>query len=78
MLLHVKLTPNAKADKIDGIYVDENGQEYLKVYTTSIPEDNKANKQLVKIIAKEYNVPKSSIELIKGHKSRLKTLNIKD
>jgi uncharacterized protein (TIGR00251 family) len=78
MLLHIKLTPNAKTDKIDGKYIDENGQEYIKVYTTAIPEDNKANKQLIKIIAKEYNCPKSSIELIKGHKCRLKTLKIGD
>tara|TARA_Y100001960_G_C14759257_1_gene873059 strand:+ start:1530 stop:1766 length:237 start_codon:yes stop_codon:yes gene_type:complete len=77
MLLHVKLTPNAKADKIDGTYTDENGQEYIKVYTTAIPEDNKANKQLIKIISKEYKVAKSSIELIKGHKARLKTLEIR-
>lgn len=78
MLLHIKLTPNAKSDKIDGTYIDENGQEYLKVYTTVVPEDNKANKQLIKLIAKEYKVPKSSIELIKGHKARLKTLEVKE
>lgn len=77
-LLYIKLTPNAKSDKIDGTYVDEHGLEYLKVYTTVIPEDNKANKQLIKIIAKEYGLAKSSIELIKGHKSRLKILELKD
>lgn len=74
--LYIKLTPNAKADKIGGIFIDENNQEYLKVSTTVIPEDNKANKQLIKLIAKEYGVPKTSITLIKGHKSRLKLLEI--
>ena len=74
--LYIKLTPNAKADKIGGIFIDEHNQEYLKVSTTVIPEDNKANKQLIKLIAKEYKLAKSSLKLIKGHKARLKVLEI--
>ena len=74
--LYIKLTPNAKSDKIDGVFYDENKQAYLKVYTTAIPEDNKANKQLIKLISKEFKVPKTKIEVIKGHKARLKVLEL--
>ena len=77
-LLYIKLTPNAKINKIDGYFTDENNQQYLKVYTTAIAEDNKANNQLIKLIAKEYNIAKSRISLIKGHKSRFKVLEIKE
>lgn len=75
--LYIKLTPNAKSDKIDGIFCNEEGQEYLKVSTTAVPEDNKANKQLIKILAKKYNMKKSDIVLLKGFKSRLKILELK-
>jgi uncharacterized protein len=74
--LHIKLTPNAKQNKIDGKFIDENGIEYLKVYTTSIAEDNKANKELIKIISKEYKIAKTLIKIVKGHKARLKILEI--
>lgn len=74
--LFVRLTPNAKQEKIDGIFYDENHQAHLKIYTTVIPEDNKANKQLIKIISKHFKIPKSSIELIRGSKSRCKVLQI--
>jgi uncharacterized protein (TIGR00251 family) len=74
--LHIKLTPNAKFDKIDGTFIDENNLEHVKIYTTAIPEDNKANKQLIKIVSKALKVPKTKISLFKGDKSRLKTLKI--
>jgi len=74
--LFIKLTPNAKFNKIGGIFCNENGQDYLCIYTTVIPENNKANKELIKIISKDYKVPKSNIKLIKGHKSRYKLLEV--
>lgn len=74
--LNIKLTPNAKFDKIDGTFMDEHNIVYVKIYTTAIPEDNKANKQLIKIVSKALKVPKTKISLLKGDKSRLKVLKI--
>lgn len=75
-ILYIRLTPGAKQESIQGVFCDENSQEFLKVYTTVIPEDNKANKQLIKIVAKKIGVAKSNISLIQGGKSRFKTLLI--
>lgn len=76
--LFIKLTPNAGCNKVDGIIVDEQNQQYLKVYTTAIPEDNKANKQLIKIISKHLKIAKNKIVLESGNKSRYKILKIND
>lgn len=75
-LLYVRLIPNAKQNKIGDIFYDEHKQAYLRVYTTSIPEDNKANISLIKIISKFLTIPKSNILLIKGHKNRQKVLEM--
>lgn len=76
-LIHIKLTPNAKADKIADVFYDENNQAFLKVYTTAIPEDNKANKALIKLLSKHLKIAKSDMQLIKGHKARLKVIESK-
>ena len=47
-----------------------------KVYLTAPPVDGKANQALIKFLAKHYNVSKSSIEIIKGEKSRNKIIEI--
>ncbi len=70
-ILNIKVIPNAKKDKIG----DRIG-EYLKVYITAPPVDNKANKHLIQFLSKEYNVKKSSIEIVKGERSQYKTVKI--
>ena len=48
----------------------------LKIYLTAIPIDGKANKELVKLLAKELGISKSRIEIIKGEKSKEKIVEV--
>ena len=41
--------------------------------STLTPEDGKANKQIIRLLAKELGLPKSTITMIRGHTSRDKT-----
>lgn len=50
----------------------------LKVKIAATPEDGKANTELIKFLAKQWKVPKSSLELISGEISRHKRLKIHD
>lgn len=68
--LPVRVTPNAKAD---AIVIDE-GQ--VKVRVTVVPEDGKANKAVIALIAKALGVSKSSISIVRGETSREKLLQI--
>lgn len=74
--LYIKLTPNSKFNKIGGTFYDENNILYIKAYTTIIPEDNKANAELIKMVSKSIKIPKSNINIIKGNKSKFKLLEI--
>ena len=73
MVFEVRLSPNSSKNQIQ--YIENN---LLKVQTTSVPEDGKANKTLIKILSKELKIAKSNIEIIKGSKNRNKTILIKN
>lgn len=48
----------------------------LKIRISAPPVEGKANERLTEVIAKAFGVSKSSVEIIKGHTSRLKTIRI--
>lgn len=72
----VRLTPNAKQNAIIGWDDDVSGEVILKVQVTAIPEKGKANQALIKLLSKEWKIPKSSIEIARGDTSRIKVLLI--
>ena len=50
----------------------------IKLYTNAPAIDGKANKAVIDLLAKHYSVRKNQIEIIKGLKSRNKTIKIMD
>ena len=46
----------------------------LTVYLRAKPHDGEANAALIKLLAKYFNVPKTTIKITRGLKSRLKTI----
>ncbi len=71
ILISFKISPNASKNEI--IKTDDG----VKIKITAQPIDNKANKALVEFLAKQFKIPKTSIEIVKGHTSKEKTLLIK-
>jgi uncharacterized protein (TIGR00251 family) len=69
--LRIYLQPKAAKDLIIGLHGDE-----IKVSITAPPVDGKANVYLIKYIAKQFSVAKSSVSLIKGELNRHKTLQV--
>ncbi len=67
----LKISPNASKNEI----IKNQGE--LKVKITAQPIENKANKALIEFLAKQFKVPKTSIEIIRGETSKEKTLLIK-
>ncbi|MBS0275151.1 MAG: DUF167 domain-containing protein [Proteobacteria bacterium] len=72
----VRLTPRGGRDAIDGWVQDSAGKKYLKARVSLPPEDGKANKALIALLAKALDIPKSSIRIAAGGTSRLKTIQI--
>ena len=71
MILKVYLQPRSSRNEIVGPYRDG-----IKVKVTAPPVEGKANEALLRFLAKELEISASSIEIIKGHHSREKTLRI--
>jgi uncharacterized protein (TIGR00251 family) len=71
VLLKVYLQPKSSKNEIAGAYRDG-----IKIRVTAPPSEGKANKALIKLLAKELRIPESNIEILKGHHSREKILKI--
>jgi len=54
--------------------MDADANGVLKASVTKAPEGGKANQALIKMLAKEWRVAKSTIEVIQGQTSRNKVL----
>ena len=67
--LTVFVQPRSSKNMIAGLH-----DQALKVKLTSPPVDGAANKMCIQYLSKCLKVPKSSIEIVSGHKSRTKRL----
>jgi len=70
--IKVKITPNARQDKICG-YLEN---DILKIRIKAKPIDGKANSYLIKYLSKELDIPQSYFAIIKGKTSRIKVLEV--
>lgn len=72
----MRLTPSGGADRIDGVARDSEGRLYLKARVRAAPEGGAANAALEALIAKAFGMAKGKVSVARGHKARLKTLEI--
>lgn len=70
-MVTIYVQPGAKKSEVCGMH---NGN--IKIKLNSPPVDGKANAALIHFLSNFLNIPKSSIELISGQKSRIKKLKI--
>jgi uncharacterized protein (TIGR00251 family) len=71
IILKVYLQPKASKNEVVGPYRDG-----IKIKVTAPPIEGKANEALIRLLGEELGIPPSSIEIIKGHHSREKTLKV--
>ncbi|MDB9314599.1 DUF167 domain-containing protein [Spirulina sp. CS-785/01] len=67
----VKVKPNAKQQS-----VTEQADGSLRVSLQSPPVDGKANKELIKLLAKQYGVSQSQITIKHGQRGKQKLIEI--
>jgi uncharacterized protein (TIGR00251 family) len=72
----IKLTPKASRDRIQGAAPEADGAVVLKAQVTTVPEDGKANAALIKLLSKQWRIPKSDMDIIQGATDRRKTVLI--
>ena len=67
----VRLTPRASAARIDGV---KDGR--LKIAVTAPPVENRANEALLRLLATEWRLPRGSLSVAAGAKSRDKIVHV--
>ncbi len=70
--IRIKVSPRSSKSEVVGISDDR-----LRIKLNSPPVDGAANKELIKLLSKIFGVAKSSLELVRGDKSRLKTVLVR-
>ena len=72
----VRLSPRARADRIDGLIRLADGTAVLKASVTAPPAEDRANAALLQLLAKEFTVAPRDLAIVAGHKNRNKLVHI--
>jgi uncharacterized protein (TIGR00251 family) len=72
MKISVKVKPNARQEKIEKV-----NESHFLIRVKEKPQEGKANKAVIKVLAEYFGVPQSQIVLLKGQSSREKIFEIK-
>ncbi len=68
---NVRVIPRARQNSID---VAPDGT--IRVHTTAAPADGAANDAVIKMLARHFDVPKTSIKIVRGATARSKVIQI--
>lgn len=71
LLLRLRVQPGAARNLIDGLH----GQR-LRVKVQAPPLEDKANEALLRLMSEAFEVPRQSVSLVLGERSREKTVRI--
>ncbi len=74
--LRIRLTPNARSETLGGRHEDVDGKTWLKASVRAVPENGNANKALVRLLATQLGIARTSIEITGGQTGRNKTLRL--
>ena len=61
-IVRIKVRPNAAVTTIKGILADGT----IKIDIAAVPEDGKANAELIEFLASEFGIPKTNVEMVSG------------
>lgn len=74
-ILCARVTPNARSARIT-IEPEEAEGPRLRIWVTVPPEDGKANKAVIVLLAKAMGLPKSALAVERGDTSRIKQIRV--
>lgn len=69
--LALRAQPGAKKTAFVGIYGEDDAAQW-KIAVQAPPVEGRANEALIAFLAETFNLPKKSVELVSGERSRIK------
>ncbi len=75
VVVRVRLTPKSSADSVEGLEETADGPA-IKARVRALPSEGEANAAVSKLLAAWLGVPKSTVAVTGGAKSRVKLLTV--
>jgi uncharacterized protein (TIGR00251 family) len=75
-IIAVQVIPKAGRDAVDGLVTDAQGRVWLKIRVSAAPEEGRANKAVLALLAKHRGVAPSRLSLISGETGRKKRVKL--
>lgn len=75
-MVSIRVTPRAARERIGEVVAEADGGRMIKVSVTAAPERGKANAAAIRLLAKAWRVPKSSLSVVSGATERRKTIHV--
>jgi uncharacterized protein (TIGR00251 family) len=69
VIYKIRVIPKAKENKVAP-------GDPIKIYTTAVPADGKANESVIKLLSDYFDIAKSKIKIIRGETTRDKIIEI--
>ena len=75
-LISIRVTPRSARPGIGEWKSDPGGRLFLEVRVAAPPADGAANEEVIKLLAKSLDLPRSSLAIVSGHAARLKRIEV--
>lgn len=72
----IRLMPRAAGNRVMGIAPTAGGGRVVKAAVGAPPEDGRANAALLRLIAREWKLPRRDLEIVAGARSRDKRVRV--
>ena len=76
LTIALRVTPRSARERIEGIEIRADGEPRLRVRVRAVPDQGKANKAVIALLAKAWAVPQSAFSIVSGETARDKILFI--
>jgi uncharacterized protein (TIGR00251 family) len=73
MIIQIKVKTRAGKNSVYSL-----GKNVYNITISAPPFDNEANESIIKLLAEYFQIPPSGIKIKKGHKSKIKLIEIND
>lgn len=76
LILFIRVTPRAGADRIDGVVRRDDGSAVLRLRVRAVADGGRANAAVLAMLAAALGCPKSALTLVSGATARSKTVRL--
>ena len=74
--IRVVAHPGARHDAVEGLRAEADGGVALRVAVRAAPERGKANEAVIRLLAREWGIPRRSLRLVSGAGDRRKSFHL--